>query len=66
MVCTVCAGDRFVRDEYRMSSGTAPALRCTKCGTLNLDELATDSDEERASVSLAKAARAFAAEPSKE
>jgi predicted nucleic-acid-binding Zn-ribbon protein len=63
MACTVCGGNRFARDEYRMDSGTAPALRCIKCGTLNLDESAAESERGRSSVRLAIAARVIASEP---
>ena len=41
-----------------MASGDAPAWECADCRTLSLDESAANSDEERKSVRVAKAARA--------
>jgi hypothetical protein len=61
MVCTTCGGVRFDRSEYRTGEVNAPAFECIECHTLNLDESAANSDEERESVRQAKAARALVA-----
>ncbi len=58
MLCSVCCRDGFVTRKYRMDSGEAPALECTHCGTLNLDESAAHNEKDRSSVRLAIAARA--------
>ncbi len=58
MVCTVCRGRQFVPEDYTMDAERAPAFKCTKCGTLNLDEYAVHSERDRSSVRLAIAARA--------
>jgi len=43
--------------EYASQHGRAPALECTRCRALNLDESVAQSDKERDSVKLAIAVR---------
>jgi uncharacterized Zn finger protein len=58
MQCEVCGGHNFVAAEYASELGRAPALECTGCGALKLDEGAANTEEERDSVKLAIAVRA--------
>jgi hypothetical protein len=58
MKCSVCGKESFIRGEYRMDGGTAPALECTTCGALNLDEAVAETPFDRSSVRMAAAARA--------
>ncbi|MBV9947975.1 MAG: hypothetical protein JOZ69_14065 [Myxococcales bacterium] len=60
MQCNVCGGERFTESAYQLDAGAAPALECTHCHALNLDEEAARSEAERDSVRLAVAARARA------
>ncbi|HEY4012818.1 MAG TPA: hypothetical protein VGM06_05750 [Polyangiaceae bacterium] len=62
MKCSVCGKESFIRGEYRMEGGTAPALQCTCCGALNLDEAAAETALDRSSVRMAAAARAAVVE----
>jgi hypothetical protein len=62
MKCTVCGKETFVRGEYRMDSGAAPALECACCGALNLDEAVALTEWDRSSVRMAAAARAAVVE----
>ena len=58
MKCSVCGGDQFVASQYKMESGFAPALECTRCRALNLDEAVAHSKQDLDSVRMAVAARA--------
>jgi hypothetical protein len=62
MKCSVCGKEDFIRVEYRMEGGAAPALQCTCCGALNLDESAALTEWDRSSVRMAAAARAAVVE----
>jgi hypothetical protein len=58
MQCSVCRGASFVASEYKMEGVMAPALECTYCHALNLDETVARSQEDLDSVRMAVAARA--------
>jgi hypothetical protein len=58
MQCSVCRGERFIESEYKMDGVQAPALECTRCHALNLDETVARSKADIDSVRLAVAARA--------
>ena len=62
MKCSVCGKESFIRVEYRMEGGAAPALQCTCCGALNLDEAVALTERDRSSVRMATAARAAVVE----
>ncbi len=55
--CEVCEGGDFVEAEYASEAGRAPALKCTRCGALNLKPEAARTEEERDSVKTAIAVR---------
>jgi hypothetical protein len=58
MKCSVCGGDQFVVTQYKMDGGQAPALECTRCHALTLDEAVARTKEDLESVRTAVAARA--------
>ena len=58
MVCSVCSGTTFALCEYQAPGGTLPALECTKCHAITLDEALARTAEERDSVREMLAARA--------
>jgi hypothetical protein len=59
MLCNVCECSDFISSDYVMPDGRkAPALECTGCHAIVLDEVAAHTEEERESVKLAKAIRA--------
>jgi hypothetical protein len=60
MHCNVCGGSRFLSTEYNTGSKRAPALECTKCHALVLDQAVARTDEERESVKMAVALRTAA------
>jgi hypothetical protein len=61
MRCTVCGGSHFTATEYNTGDGAhrvaAPALECTKCKALFLEEHVARTKEERESVKMAIAMR---------
>jgi hypothetical protein len=57
MRCTICGGAAFAAARYRRTTGACPALECTTCGALCLDESIARDDEQRESVRMACAAR---------
>jgi hypothetical protein len=61
MRCTVCGGSHFTATEYNTGDGahrlTAPALECTKCKAIVLEEHVARTKEERESVKTAIAMR---------
>jgi hypothetical protein len=58
MVCNVCAGETFALCEYQAPGGNFPALECTKCRAITLDEALARTAEERESVREMVAERA--------
>ena len=58
MQCSVCRGEHFVASQYKLDGAYAPALECTRCHALNLDEAVARSKEDLDSVRMAVAARA--------
>jgi hypothetical protein len=59
VICNVCGSDRLAKTKYRTPSGVqAPAWECQSCLAIILHDSAAQSDDERDSVRLAKAARA--------
>ena len=59
MLCNVCEWTDFVPAEYVLEDGRrAPALQCTGCGAIVLDESAAETEEERDTVKVAVAKRA--------
>jgi EAL domain-containing protein (putative c-di-GMP-specific phosphodiesterase class I) len=57
--CTICGGEVLFAAQYvTRSAVVAPALRCARCAELHLSEAVARSDDERASVRIAKAERA--------
>lgn len=62
MRCSVCQGESFIASEYILDDRRAPAVECTRCHALDLDEAMARSQEERDSVRLAVAARAACCE----
>jgi hypothetical protein len=58
MRCSNCDSQSFIETEYRMPGLRAPALECTDCHVLLLDETAVRSEEDRESVRLVAAERA--------
>ncbi|HSY22295.1 MAG TPA: hypothetical protein VK841_09285 [Polyangiaceae bacterium] len=61
MRCTVCGGSHFTATEYNTGDGAhrvaAPALECTKCKAIVLEEHVARTKEERESVKMAIAMR---------
>jgi hypothetical protein len=57
MRCTICGGESFRPTAYVTPSVHAVALECDNCSAVLLDERVARSDDERASVRLAIAAR---------
>jgi hypothetical protein len=61
MRCTVCGGSHFAATEYNTGDGAhrvaAPALECTKCKAIVLEEHVARTQEERESVKMAIAMR---------
>ena len=61
MRCTVCGGTHFTATEYNTGDGAhrvaAPALECTKCKAIVLEEHVARTKEERESVKMAIAMR---------
>jgi hypothetical protein len=58
MKCTVCGGTRFVATEYKTGDRRAPALECSQCLAIVLEEGVARTNEERESVKIAIALRA--------
>lgn len=58
MVCDVCLGETFSFCEYQAPGGSFPALECTRCCAITLDESLARTPEERDSVREMLAARA--------
>ncbi len=59
MVCNVCGSSRLGKGRYRTPSGVmAPAWECRDCLAILLDDSVAESEDERDSVRIAKAARA--------
>jgi hypothetical protein len=63
MRCKVCGYDGLVDAEYRTGDFTAPALECSKCHAIHLDERAAKSEEDLDSVRRALVARHSASDP---
>ncbi len=65
MRCDVCGSESLTATEYCAGSVRAPAMECTRCHAIVLDEAVATSDQERDSVRMAVAVRAAqcAAEP---
>ena len=61
MRCTVCGGTHFTATEYNTGDGArrvaAPALECTRCKAIVLEEHVARTKEERESVKMAIAMR---------
>ena len=62
MRCSNCERESFAPSEYKMPGLRAPALECTYCHVLHLDETAIRSEADRESVRLAVATRERASE----
>ncbi len=65
ITCEICGAHEFAPAEYASDAGRAPALECTRCKALILDERAAYTEEERESVKLAKGVRAAIADEEK-
>lgn len=65
MRCNICGCESLTATEYCAGSVRAPAMECSQCHAIVLDESVATSDEERDSVRMAVAVRAAqcAAEP---
>ncbi len=48
------------KTDFQRPAGPAPAFECTHCHALNVDEAVARSDDERRSVRIAVAQRAWA------
>jgi hypothetical protein len=58
MKCGVCGGTKFVSTEYKTGEMNAPALECSTCLAIVLEECVARTEEERESVKTAIALRA--------
>jgi hypothetical protein len=59
VICNVCGSSRLGKGRYRTPAGVmAPSWECKDCLAITLDDSVAESEDERDSVRLAKAARA--------
>jgi hypothetical protein len=63
MHCKVCGHEGLIEAEYRTGEFTAPALECSKCQAIHLDERAAKSEKDLDSVRRAVVARHSASGP---